>query len=170
MKHLSREEMTRLLTVAKQNSERDWLMILVAYWHGLRASEVVSLTDQDVRDGFITVARKKGSMKTTQPLMRSADPLYDESPLETLKGRLFSMSRITFWRRMQEYGALANIPGHLCHPHVAKHSIAKHALADGIKLDDLKQYMGHRSLASTGAYLASDDQTASKAMAAAMGV
>ena len=41
MKSLSKEQLASLLTAARAHSERDWLMILVAYNHGLRASEVV---------------------------------------------------------------------------------------------------------------------------------
>ena len=33
MKHLTKDELRSLLTVARSHSERDWLMILVAYWH-----------------------------------------------------------------------------------------------------------------------------------------
>jgi integrase/recombinase XerD len=170
MKHLSKEQMTALLTVAKQRSERDWLMILTAYWHGLRATEVVNLTHQNLVDGLLTVQRLKGSMRTCQPLIRSSDPLYDESPLEKLTGRFFPLSKRTFERRMKEYGKAAGIPQQFAICHILKHSIAKHALAGGIKLDELKQYLGHKSLASTGAYLQSDDQTASKALAMAAGV
>jgi site-specific recombinase XerD len=45
MKSLQREELTRLLCAARQHSERDHMMILTAYSHGLRASEVINLTD-----------------------------------------------------------------------------------------------------------------------------
>ena len=38
MRHLSKEQLASLLTAARAHSERDWLMILVAYNHGLRAS------------------------------------------------------------------------------------------------------------------------------------
>jgi integrase len=170
MKSLSKAQLTAVLQVAKAHSSLDHLMMLVSYWHGLRASEVLALTSENIRDGFLTVQRLKGSMKTCQPLVRSQDPLFDETPLETMTGRLFSMSRITFWRRWQEYGGLAGLPAHLCHCHVAKHTCAKLALKGGIRIDDLKQYMGHKSLASTGAYLASDDQEASKAFATAAGL
>jgi integrase len=41
MEHLTREEILRLLEQAKAHRERDYVMCLVAFWHGLRASEVV---------------------------------------------------------------------------------------------------------------------------------
>ena len=79
MEHLSNAELLALLAAAKASRERDWLMILVGYWHGLRASEVVGLTAGSIVDGHITVARLKGSLKTCQPLVKHADPLLDEA-------------------------------------------------------------------------------------------
>lgn len=169
MKHLTKPELTRLLIVAKQHSEQDWLMILVSYWHGLRVSEAIELTHENIRDGFITVARKKGSMKTTQPLVRSSDPLYDESPLERIAGRMFPITRMTAWNRIQKYGAIAGIPAHLLHPHILKHSIGMHSIKTA-GIENVRQYLGHTSIASTGAYLKVDDDVASKAIAMAAGI
>ena len=168
MKSLQREELTRLLRAARAHSKRDHLLILTAYSHGLRASEVVNLTDQNIRDGFLTVQRLKGSMRTCQPLVRSADPLYDESPLEKMTGRLFPVSRTTFWRIVQRAGRAAGLPQHLLHPHCLKHSIGMHTIKTA-GIENVRQYLGHRSMASTGAYLRVDDDAASKAIAAAMG-
>jgi integrase len=78
MKPLTKDELRSLLTVARSHSERDWLMILVAYWHGMRASEVVALTSGDIGHGEIVVRRLKGSDTTTQPLIYSTDPLFNE--------------------------------------------------------------------------------------------
>ncbi len=78
MKHLTRDELRALLTVAKAHSERDHLMILTGFWHGLRCSEIVKMRGTQIRDGHLTVQRLKGSMKTTQPLISNADPLLDE--------------------------------------------------------------------------------------------
>ncbi|MGE0407457.1 MAG: tyrosine-type recombinase/integrase, partial [Candidatus Korobacteraceae bacterium] len=73
MQHLTRDELHSLLHHARAESERDWLMILVAFWHGLRASEVTKLERSQIADGFLTVQRLKGSLKTTQPLVSHED-------------------------------------------------------------------------------------------------
>jgi integrase len=171
MKHLTKSELRGLLMVAKSHSERDWLMILVAYWHGMRASEVTALTDRDVRDGEIVVRRLKGSLKTVQPLMFSTDPLFTEREhLENLniKGRLFPIDRKKFWALLQKYGQEAGIVKTKCHPHILKHSIAMHSIAKA-GIENVRQHLGHKSLSSTGSYLRVDDETASKAVAAAVG-
>src|SRR5262250_159951 len=75
MEHLTTDELMKLLAVARQKSERDWLLILVSFWHGLRASEATALRVCDVRDGYITIARLKGSLRTVQLLIEHKDDL-----------------------------------------------------------------------------------------------
>ena len=172
---LSKDELLRLLKVAKAHSEQDWLLICTSFWHGLRASEAITIIGKDIQDGYLTVERLKGSEKTCQRLVVSSDPLLSEQEaIEKLcaciDGPLFPICRQHAWRLVQKYGKLAGIPAHKLHPHIFKHSLAHHCIDGGMKIHDLKKYLGHKNLSSTGAYLESDDETASKAMFAAVGV
>ena len=132
MQHLSKDELLALLREAKASRERDWLMILVAYWHGLRASEVIAITPDDIRDGHLDVQRLKGSLRTIQPLIEHPDPLLSEAqPLFDFARKINPKSNGYqslpwghFWRLVQRYAAAAGIPAHKRHPHVLKHSIA----------------------------------------------
>lgn len=168
MEHLSREQVVSLLTIARASSERDWLLFLVSFWHGLRASEAIALTADNFADGYITVQRLKGSLRTTQPLVGHELEILDEkSAIEKYvsveQGRLFPISRVQFYRLMRKYGRQAGIPKHLCHPHILKHSIAMQSIgAAGI--ENVRQYLGHRSISSTGAYLRVSDDAASRAI------
>jgi integrase len=65
MTFLTPVETLAVLKVAKQRSTRDWAMILLAYRHGLRASEVrrVKLADIDLKAGSISIRRLKGRAK-----------------------------------------------------------------------------------------------------------
>ena len=56
---LSKPELLRLLDAAHDHSERDFLMILMAYTHGLRASEVIAIRKDDIKDGCLEVRRLK---------------------------------------------------------------------------------------------------------------
>lgn len=69
MKALTQDEVLKVLKAASDNP-RDLCMILLAFRHGMRASEVcgLELKDVDLRNGEIVVRRLKGSLKTTQPL------------------------------------------------------------------------------------------------------
>jgi integrase len=172
MQHLSYEQIHGLLTAAKRGRDRDWLMILVGFCHGFRATEVVELTPACIADGFITVQRLKGSEKTTQPLVVSDDPLMDEATALILfiagmhpNQRIFPVTRIHFWRLVRKYSAEAGIPKHLGHPHILKHSIAMQTIKIA-GIENVRVYLGHKSLASTGAYLVVDDAAASAAVAA----
>lgn len=168
MQSLTKEEVIGLLRAAKAGRERDWLMILTAFWHGLRASEVVAITRDDVQDGYLTVKRLKGSLKTTQALIRHADPLLDEATayldlslnLETNQ-RFFPIHRATFWRLIRRYAKAAGIPQHKAHPHALKHSIAMQMI-DTMGIEHVRQLLGHKSLSSTGEYLKVSDEQASQ--------
>jgi integrase len=79
---LSPEETLSVLRTAKDRAIRDWAMVLLAYHHGLRASEVCNLkmVDVNLKDGSISIQRLKGSMRTVQPLYtHRGQPLLDEA-------------------------------------------------------------------------------------------
>jgi integrase len=111
---LSKERLLALLAAARAHRERDWLMILVGYRHGLRPSEVVAIRTDDIKDDFFTVRRFKGSMRTVHPLFRSDEALLDESKslveyTEKMprNQRLFSITRRTFGRIIERHARTA---------------------------------------------------------------
>ncbi len=150
-------------------------MILVAYNHGLRASEVVGLTEDCVRDGYLTVKRLKGSLRTVQSLVAHKEPLLDESSaLNNLargakaSARLFPIGRQHFWRLIQRYARDARIPVHKAHPHILKHTIAMQVIGKA-GIENTRQWLGHKSISSTGEYLRVSDESAGRAVGRAMG-
>lgn len=171
---LSKPELLALLGAARAHSERNWLMILVAFSHGLRASEVIALETDAVKDEHISVRRLKGSLATTQPLLSDLNPLLDERAglfafLRNLHGKqkLFPITRQHFWRLVQRYAKAAEIPERKRHPHVLKHTIAMQVIHSA-GIENTRQYLGHKSMASTGAYLKVTDAEASAAVATAL--
>jgi integrase/recombinase XerD len=175
LQSLSKDELCALLRTAKASRDRDWLMILVGFWHGLRASEVVGLTATNFHDGMITVQRLKGSNKTIQPLVGHADPLLDErQPLIDYVAamlpnqRLFPISRVQFFRLVQRYAKAAGIATHKRHPHVLKHTIAMQTI-HSVGIENVRQYLGHKTISSTGAYIKVSDGAASKAVQDSLG-
>ena len=171
---LSRTELLALLRVARAHSEMHFLMILVAFSHGLRASEVCNLLVGDLRGGFLTVQRLKGSNRTTQPLVQHPDPLLNEKAAllkytsnQSADQRVFDRSRYTFWRIMQRHGRTAGLPAHKLHPHALKHSIAMQIISTA-GIENTRQYLGHKSLSSTGFYLMKTDEEASVAVGRAL--
>lgn len=148
MQYFNENELSGLLRAAKKASERDWLMILVAFNHGLRASEVVGqqpydvkpgqkprhgIRAGDIRDGHLTVQRLKDSLKTVQALRTDENPLFDEraaleSVIRTLpaNAKAFNLTRVQFWRIIQQHGRTAGLPDHKLHPHTLE-ALGRHA-------------------------------------------
>jgi integrase len=172
MQYLTKDEIVKL--IREIPNERQKLMIAVGFLHALRVSELISLTKANIRDGYVTVQRLKGSMKTTQPFVRHPEPELNEADrltelAQTLKQheRLFPMTRNGVLKLMQRAGKRAGIPAHKLHPHALKHACAMETI-DKIGIQRVRQYLGHRSIQSTGEYLKESDESASKAFAAAM--
>lgn len=164
MKSLTRLELNNLLAAAKTESPRDYLMLLVTFNHGLRASETVNLSRANIVDGFLVVQRLKGSHKTTQPLLEN------ERALESLpEGLFFPMSRRTFQRRMEYYGEKAGIPAFKRHPHALKHSTGRLGYEGGMGIPELQKYLGHKNGNNTMVYLQATEEQAANAFAAAVG-
>jgi type 1 fimbriae regulatory protein FimB len=172
-------ELLGLLRTAKAHGPREHAMILTAYTHGLRASEVckLKLTDVDLRTGTIAVNRLKGSLSSVQELHpHRGEPLLDEpkvlrSYLNERKddgsGFLFlsqkggAMSRQHFHGLFATLCEEAGIPTGKRFPHTLKHSIASHLVAQNVNLAVIQQALGHRSISSTMVYVGvSDTQVA----------
>jgi integrase len=169
MKNFSKEELVNLLAAAKSASPMDYLLILLSVNHGLRVSEVLSLTSENFKDGHLVIQRLKGSMKTTQKLLPNEVTALAEYAVTDPSGRLFPICRKTAWSHMKTLGAMAGIDSIKCFNHALKHTCGKLGLKGGMTLPELQTYLGHKSGASTMAYLREDDETASAAFAKAMG-
>ncbi len=174
MHALSKPQLLAILGIAKRYRERDWLMIVMAFNHGLRASEVVGLTRDSIKDGFLTVQRLKGSNKTTQelvehgePLLNERQPLFDYTAHLLSNQRIFPITRQQFWNIVRKHGKAAGIPSHLCHPHTMKHSIAAQTVKKA-GIENVRQHLGHKSISSTGEYLKVSDADASAAIRGAL--
>ena len=186
MVHLEPAEVLAVLKVAKAKSTRSWAMILLAYKHALRASEVCNLRldDLDLKDGSITVERLKGSLRTIQAVTgHRGEPLLDElrALREWMRERrddgsnfLFTsqkggrLHRSQFFRVFRSVAADAGLAAEKQHPHSLKHSLATHLVAANVNLALVKTQLGHKSINSTMKYVSTTDRQASQATAVAL--
>lgn len=173
MKHLKLDEVKSIVRQIEDPKRK--LMILVAFWHGLRASEVTTLTGKSIRHGYVDVKRLKGSLHTVQPYQRHPDPELDESaPLTALAAKvtddelLFPMTRSNFLKFFKKTAIAAGINPKKAHPHILKHSIAMLSIGAGIEVT--RQRCGHKSISSTGAYLDVSDDAAAEAINKHLGI
>ncbi len=184
MEHLTEKELLSVLKAAKEQSIRDWAMILVAYKHALRASETANLKLDDLKDGCLDIRRKKGSLHTIQPLFpHKGEPLLDEvkalrawlraRPEDGSKALFVSqkggaLSREQVHRIFKAVCERAGIPKGKRFVHILKHSRATH-LVGGMDVALLRQLMGHENIQNTMIYAhASDKQACRAAMEAEM--
>ncbi len=186
MIHLEPAEVLSVLRAARAKGVREWAMIVLAYKHGMRASEVCNLRldDIDMKNGSIVVERLKGSLRTTQAVTdHRGEPLLNELKAlrEWLRERgddgsdyLFTsqkggrLDRSQFFRLFRAIAGEAGVPTEKQHPHALKHSIASHLVSANVNLALVKQQLGHKSINSTLRYVTTTDQQASKATTTAL--
>ena len=186
MTNLTPDELLGVLRVARTSSARDWCMILLAYRHGMRASEVcdLKLADVDTKGSSISVRRLKGSLHTVQPLYRhKGQPLLDEvtalrawmrerqpdgSDYLFLSQKGGRLHRSQFFRVFRACAEDAGLPPRKRHPHALKHSLASHLVAGNVNLALVRQCLGHKSIGSTMKYVAVSDTQATEAAQAAL--
>jgi len=181
MKALTPEELRRVLKIAAGESKRNHAMILLAFRHGLRASEVcgLKLPDVDLKKNAITVRRLKRSLETAQPLTDvQGEPVLSE--LRVLKAWLAERSdpseflftsqkggrldRSAFYRLFADIAERAGLSSDKRHPHCLKHALGYAMVARNVNLAVIKQALGHRSIASTALYAVATDEMAGKAL------
>ena len=154
--HLTEREIDKLVEAAKGNrwGQRDATMILIAFRHGLRASELCGLqwSDVEFETGTLHLRRAKGGTTATHPLL--GDEL---RALRSLKRD--AKSPFIF---VSERGAPFTVSGFAklveravpfkVHPHMLRHATG-YALANrGVDTRSLQASLGHRSIQSTVRY------------------
>ncbi len=146
---------------------RDKAMLEVLYATGLRVTELVSLTTENIslRQGVIRVLGK-GKKERLVPLgedavdwletyMRDARPillgeLSSDVVFPSRRGQ--KMTRQTFWHRIKHYAGIAQIEASSLSPHVLRHAFATHLLNNGADLRVVQLLLGHSDLSTTQIY------------------
>src|SRR5262245_54355512 len=125
---LTQPELRKLLEVAREKSKRDYAIFLIAYRHGLRASEVGMLqrSDFDDQQYRLRITRLKNSLAGVHPLQSDevkAIKAYlrtrnTDTPALFLSNRNQPIHRSMLDVLMKKtYGELARIPEHKRHFH-----------------------------------------------------
>jgi type 1 fimbriae regulatory protein FimB/type 1 fimbriae regulatory protein FimE len=167
--YLTEREVERLIKAASDNrwGHRDATAILIAYRHGLRASELVALRWDDIElaSGKLHVRRAKGGAASVHPIgaresralrklqrdMIAADRM--SSPYVFVSERGSPLSVAGYQRMIARAGEAAKF-GFLVHSHMLRHGCGYKLANDGQNTRAIQHYLGHRSIASTVRYTA----------------
>lgn len=145
---------------------RDRTMLEVLYATGLRVTELISLTLDEInlREGSLRVFGKGSKerliplgeeaiawledyLKTARPLLLGGQPGDILFPSQ----RGTPMTRQTFWHRIKLHAQVAGIRTSLS-PHTLRHAFATHLLNHGADLRTVQMLLGHTSLSTTQIY------------------
>lgn len=170
---LNRVEIERLYAACRDAGESARLSLL--YGCGLRSGEaqLLNIRDIDLRSKLLYVRRGKGRKRRAIPMADKIVSdlktyLYHLRPWQVgyytkgdhakafmLNQRGRRMSQATYWadlrRILRRSGETELLAQGVC-PHVLRHSIATHLLADGMKLERVRDFLGHDQLETTQIY------------------
>ena len=163
--YLTAEEVKRLMAAARsrpgRHGHRDATLILIAYRHGLRVSELVGLRWDmlDFVQGHLHVRRLKNGrpsvhtirgteLRALRRLQRDQVP---PSPYVFTTERRTPMTAAGFRKQLATIGQAAELPFPV-HPHMLRHACG-FALANG-KHDTraIQEWLGHRNIQHTTRY------------------
>lgn len=161
--YLTTDEVDQLMSAARQtgrHGHRDSTMILLAFRHALRVSELVALRwDQvDLSAGTIHVNRLKNGSPSVQPLrgpeiraLRRVRREYAAGPYVFASERKGALTASGVRKIVARAGRVAGIPFPV-HPHMLRHAAGFKLANDGQDTRAIQHYLGHRNITHTARY------------------
>ncbi len=166
---LTYDEVLRILAspdISSPLGSRDAAMIELMYASGLRVTELVTLTmDQiDLELGYIRIMGKGAKERIV--------PIGDEALekirhyIQNFRGKILNgkkssylfitsrgrkITRQSFWMRLKMYARRAGISRRIT-PHMIRHSFATHLLQGGADLRSVQMMLGHTDISTTQIY------------------
>ena len=161
--HLTGDEVESLITAARslgRHGHRDATLILLAFRHGLRVSELVSLRWDmvDLKQGLMHVSRLKNGVDSTHPLrgpeiraLRKLGREYHDTPYVFVTERKGPLTTSAVRKIIARAGESAKI-GMPIHPHMLRHSTGYKLANDGHDTRAIQHYLGHKNIQHTVRY------------------
>ena len=144
---------------------RDKAMLEVLYATGIKVTELINLTVDDVNLQLSFIRCGSGDKERfipIYPIAAKAVSLYLEKSrkllvTDSLENALFvnvtgeKMTRQGFWKILKTYAEQAEIKKPIT-PHTLRHSFAAHLLENGADIHDIQLILGHSDISSTQRY------------------
>lgn len=154
------EAMIKAASSVGRHGNRDATLILLAYRHGLRVSELVALRWEqvDFGSGTIYINRLKHGVSSTHPLrgpelraLRQLQREYSGSPYLFVSERGTVMSAATVRGIIKRSGILAGLSLSV-HPHMLRHACGFYLASKGHDTRAIQAYLGHKNIQHTVRY------------------
>ncbi len=161
--HLLPNEVEAMIKAAKsvgRHGNRDATLILLAYRHGLRVSELVALRWEqvDFSGGTIYINRLKHGVSSTHPLrglelraLRQLQREYPNSPYLFVSEHGTVMAAATARNIISRSGTLAGLTLSV-HPHMLRHACGFYLASKGYDTRAIQAYLGHKNIQHTVRY------------------
>jgi integrase len=160
--YLTEAEVGRLMKAAgmNRNGHRDATSILLAFRHGLRAAELVTLRwdNVDLAHGKLHVNRVKNGSPSVHPLagteiraLRRLKRESPESPFVFVSERGSPFTTAGFRKMVARLGVAAKFQ-FAVHPHMLRHACGYRLANQGVDTRSLQHYLGHRNITHTVRY------------------
>nr|EKW5023558.1 type 1 fimbria switch DNA invertase FimE [Klebsiella pneumoniae] len=166
------KEVQAMMQAARQGptGERDYCLILLAFRHGMRISELLDLHyhDLDLNEGRVNVRRLKNGFSTIHPLrfdereaierwslVRAGWKAADKTDALFISRRGTALSRQQAYRIIRSAGENAGTVTHT-HPHMLRHACGYELAERGTDTRLIQDYLGHRNIRHTVRYTASN--------------
>jgi integrase len=155
--YLSPHEVDTIIATARQigrHGHRNATMILMAYRHALRVSELVALRWQqvDLKAGLLYVNRLKNGVDATHPLfgpelraLRKLQRDYPDTPYVFVSERKSPLTTSNVRKIIALVGQVSTIELPL-HPHMLRHSTGFKLANEGHDTRSIQHYMGHKNI------------------------
>lgn len=165
---LSESEVVMLLEQPKGNAPkdiRDKAMLELLYATGIRVSELISLSVNDINLQMSYLVCKDASKERAIPfgheakmalaeyLKNAREVMLEDKTSDVLFVNCsgLPMSRQGFWKLIKYYSKKAGIEADIT-PHTLRHSFAAHLVENGADLRSVQEMLGHSDISTTQVY------------------
>ena len=163
---LTEAEMKKFLETSRKGRHgvRDYCLMLMAYRHGLRVSELIDirLKDLDLETGRLFVRRLKGSLSTHQPIegvelrairawLRQRENYPNGSSNYLFLSERGMLTRQAINYLVEQIGKRAKFAFKV-NPHMLRHSTGYYLANKGNDTRLIQDYLGHKNITHTVRY------------------
>jgi len=162
---LTKEEVSKILKAARERGERDYLLVKIPLFCGLRISELLSLKREDIviyKDRWLLRVLGKGGKERFVPLQEElAQEILSYSKDKEDGERLFPL---TYQGARYVYQKVREKSGVDFHPHKLRHTFATFLVERGVDIRVIQALLGHSSPTITTRYAKVRDELLFKAV------